>query len=99
MSKSAKVVLVSVSGSSLVTSARQQVGGILARTSSRASATFCAAIIMGRCVWLFERAGQATGFDMKIHPHMLRHACGFKLANSPPSHSQFGPSGIVAQWS
>ena len=21
------------------------------------------------------------GFDMKIHPHMLRHACGFKLAN------------------
>ena len=21
------------------------------------------------------------GFDVKIHPHMLRHACGFKLAN------------------
>jgi hypothetical protein len=31
--------------------------------------------------WLVERAGKATGFDMKIHPHMLRHACGFKLAN------------------
>ena len=28
-----------------------------------------------------ERAGKATGFDIKIHPHMLRHACGFKLAN------------------
>jgi integrase len=28
-----------------------------------------------------ERAGEAAGFDMKIHPHMLRHACGFKLAN------------------
>jgi type 1 fimbriae regulatory protein FimB/type 1 fimbriae regulatory protein FimE len=28
-----------------------------------------------------ERAGDAAGFDMKIHPHMLRHACGFKLAN------------------
>jgi hypothetical protein len=26
-------------------------------------------------------AAQAAGFDMKIHPHMLRHACGYKLAN------------------
>ena len=30
---------------------------------------------------MVERAGKATGFDMKIHPHMLRRACGFKLAN------------------
>ena len=30
---------------------------------------------------MVERAGKDTGFDMKIHPHMLRHACGFKLAN------------------
>jgi len=30
---------------------------------------------------MVERAGEAAGFDMKIHPHMLRHACGFKLAN------------------
>ena len=30
---------------------------------------------------MVERAGEAGGFDMKIHPHMLRHACGFKLAN------------------
>jgi site-specific recombinase XerD len=30
---------------------------------------------------MVERAGKGTGFDMKIHPHMLRHACGFKLAN------------------
>jgi hypothetical protein len=22
-----------------------------------------------------------SGFDMKIHPHMLRHSCGYKLAN------------------
>ena len=28
-----------------------------------------------------ERAGKADGFGMKIHPHMLRHACGYKLAN------------------
>jgi len=31
---------------------------------------------------MVERAGKAAGFDMKIHPHMLRHACGFKLANN-----------------
>ena len=30
---------------------------------------------------MVERAGEAAGFDMKIHPHMLRHTCGFKLAN------------------
>ena len=30
---------------------------------------------------MVERAGEAAGLDMKIHPHMLRHACGFKLAN------------------
>ena len=29
---------------------------------------------------MVERAGQAAGFEFKIHPHMLRHACGFKLA-------------------
>lgn len=25
---------------------------------------------------MVERAGKAAGFAMKIHPHMLRHACG-----------------------
>src|ERR1700733_7885388 len=30
---------------------------------------------------MVERAGEVARFDMKIHPHMLRHACGFKLAN------------------
>ena len=30
---------------------------------------------------MVERAGKASCFYMKIHPHMLRHACGFKLAN------------------
>ena len=30
---------------------------------------------------MVERAAQAAGFDMEIHPHMLRHACGYKLAN------------------
>ena len=30
---------------------------------------------------MVERAARAAGFDMKIHPHMLRHSCGYKLAN------------------
>ena len=30
---------------------------------------------------MVKRAGEAADFDMKLHPHMLRHACGFKLAN------------------
>jgi integrase len=30
---------------------------------------------------MVERATKAAGFDMKIHPHMLRHSCGYKLAN------------------
>src|SRR5882724_2774147 len=29
---------------------------------------------------LVERAGAAAGFEFKAHPHMLRHACGFALA-------------------
>jgi type 1 fimbriae regulatory protein FimB/type 1 fimbriae regulatory protein FimE len=31
---------------------------------------------------MVERAGGAAGFDFKAHPHMLRHACGFALANA-----------------
>jgi integrase len=30
---------------------------------------------------LVERAGVAAGFEFQAHPHMLRHACGFALAN------------------
>ena len=30
---------------------------------------------------MVDRAAKAAGFEMKIRPHMLRHACGFKLAN------------------
>ena len=28
-----------------------------------------------------ERVAGAAGFEVKVHPHMLRHACGYKLAN------------------
>jgi type 1 fimbriae regulatory protein FimB/type 1 fimbriae regulatory protein FimE len=30
---------------------------------------------------LIERAGEAAKLSFKVHPHMLRHACGYKLAN------------------
>jgi type 1 fimbriae regulatory protein FimB/type 1 fimbriae regulatory protein FimE len=30
---------------------------------------------------LIERAGEAAKLAFKAHPHMLRHACGYKLAN------------------
>jgi integrase len=30
---------------------------------------------------MIQRAGEAAGFAFKAHPHMLRHACGFALAN------------------
>jgi site-specific recombinase XerD len=30
---------------------------------------------------LLERATEAAGLGLKVHPHMLRHACGFALAN------------------
>ena len=30
---------------------------------------------------MVARLGVAARFDFPVHPHMLRHACGFKLAN------------------
>jgi type 1 fimbriae regulatory protein FimB/type 1 fimbriae regulatory protein FimE len=30
---------------------------------------------------MIARLGAAAGFGFPVHPHMLRHACGFKLAN------------------
>jgi type 1 fimbriae regulatory protein FimB/type 1 fimbriae regulatory protein FimE len=30
---------------------------------------------------MIERAGEAAGLPFKTHPHMLRHATGYKLAN------------------
>ncbi len=31
---------------------------------------------------MVERAGEAAGLKFKAHPHMLRHACGYALANA-----------------
>jgi integrase len=30
---------------------------------------------------MLEGAAEAAGIKIKVHPHMLRHACGFALAN------------------
>ena len=30
---------------------------------------------------LLARAGVLAGLPFPVHPHMLRHACGYKLAN------------------
>ncbi len=30
---------------------------------------------------IIARAGERAGIGFPVHPHMLRHACGFKLAN------------------
>ena len=30
---------------------------------------------------MLERVANAARIEIKVHPHMLRHACGFKLAN------------------
>jgi integrase len=30
---------------------------------------------------MIERAAGSAGLDIKAHPHMLRHACGYALAN------------------
>ena len=30
---------------------------------------------------MIERAAASTALELKAHPHMLRHACGFALAN------------------
>jgi type 1 fimbriae regulatory protein FimB/type 1 fimbriae regulatory protein FimE len=31
---------------------------------------------------MIERAAKTAGLKLKVHPHMLRHACGFALANA-----------------
>ena len=31
---------------------------------------------------MMERVGEAAGLGLKVHPHMLRHACGYALANA-----------------
>jgi len=41
---------------------------------------------------MVERAGEAADLGFKAHPHMLRHACGFALANK--GHDTRGAAGL-----
>jgi len=35
-----------------------------------------------RTVWaLLRNYGKMAGLELEVHPHMLRHACGFALAD------------------
>jgi integrase len=42
---------------------------------------------------MIERAAAAAGLELKAHPHMLRHACGYALANK--GHEHPGDSGLA----
>jgi type 1 fimbriae regulatory protein FimB/type 1 fimbriae regulatory protein FimE len=42
----------------------------------------CAPFTTAGFAKMIERAGSAAGLDFKPHPPMLRHACGFALANA-----------------
>jgi len=41
---------------------------------------------------MIERAGVEAKFGFKPHPHMLRHACGYALANR--GHDTNGAAGV-----
>lgn len=38
---------------------------------------------------IIERAGQLASIPFPVHPHMLRHACGFYLASKGMIPEQF----------
>ena len=44
---------------------------------------------------MVARAGVAAKFTFLVHSHMLRHACGFKLANEGHATRLIQDSGIV----
>jgi integrase len=44
-----------------------------------------------------ERAAAAAGLELKAHPHILRHACGYALANK--GHDTRAIQGWLGHWS
>jgi hypothetical protein len=44
---------------------------------------------------MIAQLGKAAGFKFGVHPHMLRHACGFKLAKTETKRCRSGE----ARWS
>jgi type 1 fimbriae regulatory protein FimB/type 1 fimbriae regulatory protein FimE len=39
---------------------------------------------------MVQRTGRAAGFAFGVHPHMLRHSTGYKLANDTRSLAHSG---------
>jgi site-specific recombinase XerD len=46
---------------------------------------------------MIERAAAGAGLEIKAHPHMLRHACGYALANK--GHDTRAIQGWLGHWS
>ena len=44
---------------------------------------------------MVERAGAVAELGFKAHPHMLRHACGFALANKTRRRSESGSNRLA----
>lgn len=38
--------------------------------------------------YMLRRAGEAAGFPFRVHPHLLRHACGYYLINLTGSNTR-----------
>src|SRR5712671_3215132 len=46
---------------------------------------------------MIERAAVGAGLELKTHPHMLRHACGYALANKGHDTRQFRTDSVIAR--
>ena len=46
------------------------------------------------CAKLLARAGDKAKIGFKVHPHMLRHACGYALANKGTLQAYLGHRSI-----
>jgi type 1 fimbriae regulatory protein FimE len=47
---------------------------------------------------MVARAGVAVKFTFLVHSHMLRHACGFKLAKSTVRYTALTPNRFKNFW-
>lgn len=47
---------------------------------------------------IVKRAGEVAGFAFPVHPHMLRHACGYRLTNDgTDTHKETRDSAMPAE--
>jgi type 1 fimbriae regulatory protein FimB len=48
---------------------------------------------------LLQKYSAAASLSLRAHPHMLRHACGFALADQGPTPGSFRTTSDTARWS